>query len=69
MGIQGDWGQGAANNDIYWGQAAATNSISWGYVQPLSYGHPTTNLFGSFEQDVWNNWGEVWQTIGTTWNS
>jgi hypothetical protein len=47
MGIQGDWGQGAANNDIYWGQAAATNSISWGMVQPLSYGHPTTNLYGS----------------------
>jgi hypothetical protein len=47
MGIQGDWGQGAANNDIYWGQAAATNSISWGMVQPLSYGHPTTNLYGT----------------------
>ncbi len=53
MGIQGDWGQGAANNDIYWGQAAATNDISWGMVQPLSYGHPTTNLYANNEQAAW----------------
>jgi hypothetical protein len=66
MGIQGDWGQGAANNDIYWGQAAATNSISWGMVQPLSYGHPTTNLYGSFEQDCLEQLiAEIWQTLRT----
>jgi hypothetical protein len=64
MGIQGDWGQGAANNDIYWGQAAATNSISWGMVQPLSYGHPTTNLYGNNEQTAWNLIAEIW-TLGT----
>lgn len=69
MGIQGDWGQGAANNDIYWGQAAATNSISWGYVQPLSYGHPTTNLYGSNEQNAWQLIAEIWNTWNTTWNS
>ena len=69
MGIQGDWGQGAANNDIYWGQAAATNSISWGMVQPLSYGHPTTNLYGNNEQGAWNLIAEIWNTWDTTWNN
>jgi hypothetical protein len=69
MGIQGDWGQGAANNDIYWGQAAATNSISWGMVQPLSYGHPTTNLYGTTSKTAWNLIAEIWNTWDTTWNS
>ena len=69
MGIQGDWGQGAANNDIYWGQAVATNSISWGMVQPLSYGHPTTNLYGGTGQTAWQLIEEIWNTWDTTWNS
>jgi hypothetical protein len=73
MGVQGDWGQGAANNDIFWGQAAATNSISWGMVQPLSYGHPTTNLFGGSGQtawqlieEIWNTWEQLGINMGTT---
>jgi hypothetical protein len=58
MGVQGDWGQGAANNDI-----------SWGMVQPLSYGHPTTNLYGNNEQGAWQLIEEIWNTWSTTWNN
>lgn len=42
---QGDWGQGAANNDKGWGQAAK-NLISWGMAHALSWGHAITNLVG-----------------------
>jgi hypothetical protein len=69
MGIQGDWGQGAANNDIYWGQAAATNSISWGMIHPSSYGNPTTNLFGVIRQAAWQLIQDIWNTWGTIWNN
>jgi hypothetical protein len=38
-------------------------------VQPLSYGHPTTNLYGNNEQTAWNLIAEIWNTWDTTWNS
>lgn len=43
---QGDWGQGAANNDVGYGQGA-NNLVSWGVAHVLSWAHAITNLVGA----------------------
>lgn len=69
MEVQGDWGQGAANNEIFWGQAAQTPDAEFGTVQPQSYGHPVTNLLGNLSRTIWNLITTAWNSWTTTWKN